>query len=170
MASIYVPNQLDRGETLHHIRLLTLVVLHFVATVELAKISLEPQKNRLFFDRPPPAKRCLLPPPLRLHLLSDGHAISNISDDNYHRRRFVPGGGMAAMVQAKIIVPKLSVKFYHRLTTISCSINQIVNVVVDMCTARLADALNTYRTAISPLAVAVVHSTFNRRHVLVDIR
>ena len=31
------------------------VVLHFVATVELAKISLEPQKNRLFFDRPPPA-------------------------------------------------------------------------------------------------------------------
>jgi len=77
---------------------LTLVVLHFVATVELAKISLEPQKKRLFFDRPPPAKRCPLPPLVCLHLLSDGHVVSNISDDNYYRRRFVPGGGMAAMV------------------------------------------------------------------------
>ena len=87
-----------RGATLHHIRLLTLVVLHFVATVALVKSSLEPQKIRLFFDRPPPAKRCPLPPLVCLHLLSDGHAISNISDDNYHRRRFVPGGGTAAMV------------------------------------------------------------------------
>jgi hypothetical protein len=30
--------------------------------------------------------------------LSYSHTISNISDDNYHRRRFVPGGGTAAMV------------------------------------------------------------------------
>ena len=45
-----------------------------------------------------------------------------------------------------------------------------VNVVVDMCTARLADALNTYGTAISPLVVAVVHPAFNRRHVLVNTR
>ena len=111
-----------RGATLHHIRLLTLAVLHFVATVELAKISLEPQKIRLFFDRPPPAKRCPLPPPLRLHLLSDGHAIRNISDDNYHRRRFVPGSNMRFKPKIKSsFLPSSNVRTWQTKSTSSTS-------------------------------------------------
>jgi len=66
------------------------------AMVALVKIMLEPlQKVRPFFDKLPPAKRCPLPPPLHLYLLSDGHAsLSDISDDDYYRRRFKPSGGI----------------------------------------------------------------------------
>ena len=54
-----------RGASKQHIWMLTLIVLHFIATVALAKSRSNHKKIRLFFDRPPPAKRCPLSPLVR---------------------------------------------------------------------------------------------------------